>query len=167
MNKIKPNLSTPEVKRFWGLDIKSAQQIHNALISCPGQITKIENEKLTFRLRNKEEIENFSLYLFDLLYKLKVHDPILGCHNLEVKNITHDYLLKGEKQEIIHCQSIIQLLLNKTSFISFQFEFENKDEHHMCEIIKKIHRKLFQELFTYYWSAIEDEKEKENLKYLL
>lgn len=167
MPTFQSKLSTPEAKRFWGLDVKSAQQIHNTLASCPGQIAKIQNEKLTFKLRNKEEIENFSLYLFDLLYKLKVHDPILGCHNPEVQNIVFDSLLKEEKQDIITWQSIIRLLIQKTNISYFQFEFENKDEHHMCEIIKNIYRTLFQTLFTHCWSAIEDEEEKEKLKYLL
>jgi hypothetical protein len=142
MIKIKPNLSTLDAKRFWGLDVKSAQQIHNTLLYCPGQISKIEDEKLTFRLRNKEEMEKFSLYLFDLLYKLKAHDPILGCHNPEVKNIAHDSLLPEERQLIITWQNIIQLLLRKANILSLHFEFENKDEYHMCEIIKNIYRKL-------------------------
>lgn len=115
----------------------------------------------------QEEMENFSLYLFDLLYKLKVHDPILGCHNQEVKNIAHDSLLKEEKEEIIKWQNIIEYLIYKTNILLFHFEFENKDEHHMCEIIKNIYRNFFQGLFTHCWSAIEDEEERQKLKYLL
>jgi hypothetical protein len=167
MTKITKNLITSEAKRFWGLDIKSAQQIHNALVSCPVQIVAIEDEKLTFRLCNKEEMENFSLYLFDLLYKLKAHDPILGCHNPKAENIQSDSLSKEEKREIITWQNITQFLFHKTNISLFHFEFENKDEHHMCEIIKNIYRKFFLELFTHCWSAIEDEEEKQKLKFLL
>ena len=162
MNK---KLQTEEAKVFWGLDIKTTEQIHAYLNSAPIYVP-IENNKLIFCLNKKEQIENFSLYLFDSLYKLTKHNPILGCHNSFIQKIESDCLSNEEAKEIISWQFAIQFILKNFEIENVYFEFENQDEHHMCIIFKNIYCQIFQKLFAQAWLNA-NEQEKINLNILL